>query len=238
MKTKLVPMLFNTDMAVAMRKNLKTQTRRGRGLDLPGLSDPETRFVETMIAENGDLMAIFFNDKTAMGYAIKSPYGRPGDIMWMREAYYVVEIGNIKQSFMSSEVNTEVCDQKLRPGLYIDGVKANKKPNMHMPLKYATVFRRITDIRIERLQDISEADAEQEGVSLIGKDGFNQVYRDYLSEKKKQQSGGFFTAKRSFISLIQAINGVEFWDINPWVWVVEFERHNLPRKQALEECGK
>lgn len=90
-------------------------------------------------------------------------------------------------------------------------------------LRWASrILLEITDIRVERLQDISEEDAVAEGVEPIeiicSRDGEKTAYRDY-------EFSGFYlnSPKDSFKSLWRKINGAESWATNPWVWVVEFK---------------
>ena len=80
---------------------------------------------------------------------------------------------------------------------------------------------RITDVRIERIQDISDEDCLREGLDeRIVPDGFGGIIKDYSYKNSK---GIYCCPREGFYSLINAISGKETWDKNPWVFVYEFE---------------
>jgi hypothetical protein len=92
------------------------------------------------------------------------------------------------------------------------------KPSIHMPRWASRITLRITDIRVERLQDISEDDARAEGAmwhdgGTYWHSGWRHDYSDVHAD-----------AYSSFARLWNNINGPGAWDANPWVWVVSFER--------------
>lgn len=129
----------------------------------------------------------------------KCPYGQPGDVLWVRESFYPA-------------TNT--------PFIYkADGWVGDNtwKPSIHMPKDAARIWLKLTDVKVERLQDIAEADAIAEGIEIIDQEG-QKVYRRY---------DGYYTvtpsAYVSYWSLWASINGEESWLANPWVWVLSFE---------------
>lgn len=151
---------------------------------------------------------------------IKCPYGQPGDILWVRESwclktpygpedyYFGYKAGDTGVMIKASEK----YDYKS-PDVYF--------PSIHMPKEACRIKLLVKSVRVERLQDITEQDAIAEGVSRYPK---SPIY----GYKNYQDSDGYFlTAKESFKSLWQSINGPDSWDANPWVWVVEFERVQL-----------
>lgn len=87
------------------------------------------------------------------------------------------------------------------------------RPSLHMPRWASRITLEVTGVRVERLQEISEADARAEGLSTApggwwsGADG---------------QAGA--TPRAAFALLWNSINGADSWNENPWVWVVEFRR--------------
>lgn len=95
------------------------------------------------------------------------------------------------------------------------GEKHPFSPSIHLPKWCSRIWLEVTDVRVERLHDISEDDAKAEGVEQ-NPDG---SWRDYLEPIRLWQDA----AKPSFISLWQSINGEDSWNANPWVWVVSFE---------------
>ena len=89
------------------------------------------------------------------------------------------------------------------------------KPSIHMPRHLSRILLEVIAVSVERLQDISEADAQAEGIERAGECN----WRDYLDD------GNDFTGARySYRSLWEQIHGPGSWDANPWVWVVEFKR--------------
>ncbi|HNW91201.1 MAG TPA: hypothetical protein PKN48_16195 [Bacteroidales bacterium] len=118
----------------------------------------------------------------------RCPYGQPGDILWVRESFF-----NHFSDLYSYKA---------------DNTKGNKKwkPSIHMPKAACRIFLRITDIRVERLKNITEEDANNEGVFLDMWD--NKV--------------------TAFSNLWKKINGHDSWSANPWVWVISFERCEKP----------
>lgn len=118
-----------------------------------------------------------------------------------------------------------ICDELDRNGIHPDadgmynfqGVQKQPlswRPSIHMPRAAARLILQITDIRVERLHSISEADAIAEGVEQ----GFDW-YRNY---KYPDTTYACLTAKHSFRTLWESINGPNSWGTNPWVWVITF----------------
>lgn len=197
------PILFSTEMVQAILDGRKTQTRR---VCKP---QPEIGLLR------GDLDYQWYDTDwecaihTGDGF---EPKYEKGDILWIRETF--VDVG-------------EKADQ------YFNGVrfhyKANEdfvgcwpwKPSIHMPKAAARIFLKVTDVRVERLQDISQEDAEAEGVK-IDDDGLSCW--NYLKNNWDD-----FAPEDSFESLWQKINGKTYpWEANPWVWVYTFERIEKP----------
>ena len=93
------------------------------------------------------------------------------------------------------------------------------RASMHLPRAFSRINLRVTGVKIERLQDISEADAKVEGVEF---DDFNEAWTDYghdIEERYWRNS-----ATESFKSLWELINGQGSWAANPWVAATSFER--------------
>lgn len=124
------------------------------------------------------------------------PYGNVGDLLWVRETFWE----NISdKSFAWYETDVFPIDAKR------DDVK--RKPSIFMPKWASRLTLEITGIRIERLQDITNADSIEEGTP---------DYRSYFNG---------FTMKDCYRKLWQSINGEDSWLNNPWVWVIEFKVH-------------
>lgn len=162
----------------------------------------------------------------------KCPYGRPGDILWVREMFfrngdeYIYRAdGTCCEQFEQCE-----CDEVGKP---------KWKPSIHMPKDACRIFLKVTDIRVERLQDISPGDACDEGIEYWNIDGdaleggeLQADFKNYMwRDDEKYEDYHFPTYAScidSFKSLWQSINGIESWEANPWVWVVSFKKIKKP----------
>jgi hypothetical protein len=105
------------------------------------------------------------------------------------------------------------------------------KPSIHMPRAASRILLEVVSVRVERLQDISEADAVAEGIKALTKDGRTIKYgipdRDGLPGNDNDGwhwCNWMPDASLAYRRLWQEINGFGSWEANPWVWVVEFTR--------------
>ena len=139
------------------------------------------------------------------------PKYQPGDILWVRETSIFLHNKWIYKADNLSEM-------KLFSGW---------KPSIFMPKEAARIFLKVTNVRVERLQDISEKDAIAEGVDMLGET--KQYNWKYYKNYNKSQDYTFMSPIDSFESLWQSINAKKHpWESNPWVWVYEFERIEKP----------
>jgi hypothetical protein len=139
------------------------------------------------------------------------PYGRPGDRLWVREAWTTHKFMDaIPPRDLTTISIAYVADGPIKTGKY--------RQAFHMPRRYSRILLDVTAVRVERLQDISEADAKAEGVTPKWEPG--------CSGRLMEALGGFRfrPAGSAYAELWEQINGPGSWDANPWVWVVEFRR--------------
>jgi len=201
------PILFNGEMVRVILDGRKTQTRRVAKLraDL----DPHNwRYHE----ELGEFVHTTTNQR------MKSPYGKKGMKLWVRETW---RGGNdtLESVFYRA-------DDSLASTPIYQNINVKWKPSIHMPRWASRINLEITDIRVERLQDISEEDANKEGCLFhsggsTGHSGFRfSMDHEFV----------YSTAKRAFQELWDSINGKPradgidiSWQANPWVWVVCFK---------------
>jgi hypothetical protein len=145
-----------------------------------------------------------------------------GDILWVREAF--------SESDPLYEYRADYGENVVGHGW---------RPSLFMPKQACRIWLEVTNVRLERLQDISEMDAIAEGlescVADLSKFGARAVgmklYRDYGRKNnslKDYPCNGFEFAKISFETLWQSINGANSWEENPWVWVYEFKQVEMP----------
>lgn len=233
------PILFQTDMVQAILQGRKTMTRRlfnPQPMDCGELHKQYTEaswknepanFVESIT--KGFWYCQYCGNGVRLGDynpGIKCPYGTVGDVLWVRETWnerngeyaYKASPDLFKKTNWFKEIRSAYKIANLPTP---DDV-LKWKPSIFMPRVASRITLKITNIKVERVQDISEEDAIKEGVfNMIDKDGNYNVYWDYI---KKSPIKGFLTAKESFRSLWISINGQESWDSNPFCWCVEFEK--------------
>lgn len=191
------PILFNTEMVQAILYGRKTQTRRT--FKYQPFSDAEIEgpdFFNTVkydkdgYTEEGPEVYGAWDENNDWG--IKSPC-QPGDILWVRETFAPIDYGHNLTRYAFKADGSIIWNY------------FKWKPSIHMPKDAARIWLKVTDVRCERLKDISEDDAWSEGVK--GK-GITRYEGESI---------------QLFQSLWQSIHGPDSWNENPWVWVYEFE---------------
>lgn len=210
------PILFSAPMVRAILDGRKTQTRR--------VVKPQPTMVtdKSIVPWNGDsavLMRLLYQSQRGC------PYGHPGDRLWVRESGW--ERPERTAKMMREGADTwprfayaadDWSDQD-RADFKAWGFKA--RPSIHMPRWASRITLEITRVRVERLQEISEADAIAEGVTIHNGDESCDCGQRIFN------GGGDYTrytATSAYRDLWESINGLGSWHPNPWVWVVEFKR--------------
>lgn len=192
------PILFSGPMVRAILNGTKTQTRRVA--KLPGDMTKEPG-VSGILCDG--VLRIYDAEDMGPTVHIPCPYGKSGDRLWVRETAIPTAHGVIYRADIEDSVEAAG----------IGAMYGGWKPSIHMPRVSSRITLEINQVRVERLQDITEEDAKAEGVECE-RDG----WKSYI--------GGSHVAYAftSFGSLWESINGPESWDANPWVWVIEFKR--------------
>jgi hypothetical protein len=166
--------------------------------------------------KDGELyFPIFSKTDPELRLRIKSPYGRKGDVMWMRETW----------NKRSEKAQLMGFDKYYHKAGWENCTDGGWKPSIHMPREACRFEAVIKDERLERLWDITEEDAVAEGLQPIA--GETEAWPDYM-----HNNGSYATARGSYLSLIQKLNKLPD-GANPWVWVVEYVN---PLKK-YEECN-
>jgi hypothetical protein len=210
---KEIPILYSTAMIQAKLAGRKTQTRRTSKLDLINQNPDDWEYV----FDDGKHM-FFSKTQEDLMHIVKCPYGMPGDLLWARETWNQVFVTT---SNKFPEGHLEFRYKADHKGMIIKG-HDKYKPSIHMPKVAARIWDRVVSIRVERLQDINEEDVIAEGIEVR-----ESGYRNY---RLKEDAFLFMTAKRSYQTLWESINGLESWEANPWVWVVTTENVSLTGK--------
>jgi hypothetical protein len=199
------PIPFSAPMVRALLAGTKTQTRRVVKID----------HTDSVFERLQGMLAHFFRLTSRVPVqAVRCPYGVPGDRLWVREAW---RSGKIADRFPPRELTPHPVWYEA-DGQAPEATNGKLRPGMFMPRWASRITLEITGVRVERLQDISEADAIAEGVERGAADGFWKLYG-------RETNGDMDRSPRvAYRSLWESINGAGSWDANPFVWVVEFKR--------------
>ncbi len=193
------PIIFNTEMVRAILGGRKTQTRRVIKID--------------DAPENWKISIAGTSIVRTEPYDVKLPRYAAGDILWVRETWCK---------------NGETYLYKAGCPHLQDNMWIKWRPSIFMPKEACRIKLRVTNVRVERLQDITEEDAIAEGINWLDEacysnNGWTPTFYD-------PDSGGSPVFRDGFTALWDSINAKRGygWDTNPWVWVIEFERVEKP----------
>lgn len=213
------PILFNTEMVQAIMEGRKTQTRRVAFLndslrEFHTQNYPEGWWYEGRVFKNFEMF-------------IRNPHSprckyKPGDILWVRETFDNIPISP-GGHFRFGGMYYYRADGDIRP----EGWKGNWHPSIHMPKEAARIFLRVKDVRVERLQDMTEEQAEKEGCSA-GR--FHITCGPFGNrDEPPEEFDAVEDFQRVWDSTIKPADLDRCgWDANPWVWVIEFEECERP----------
>ena len=194
------PIIFRAEMVRAILAGTKTQTRR--------IVKP--RHMATVGAEQFPILAMY-------------PCGSPGDRLWVRENFYQDGQWSLRLGCEPDDPHGGFWSGTSRVIYAADGtplpdpIPGNQwrsRPSIHMPRWASRITLEITDVRLEQLQDISEADAVAEGCKPIRP----ELVQDGLIVRPGR------SAVEEFRLVWEEIHGEGSWEKNPWVWVIEFKR--------------
>lgn len=225
--SRVLPILFNTDMVRAILDGRKTVTRR-LIKKLPDDAEFSGWLLDSTCQEDAkDIGSAGFKTlkqptEKAGCVFVKPPY-QPGDILYVRETWEHFdccscegdEHGNCPKEPQKSVIDKYGC------GCYMyrasDEIWGDAKwhPSIHMPKEAARIFLRAKEVRVERLQEITEKQSEDEGciddveycVGATARAHFKELWDSTIKKSDLDRYG---------------------WDANPWVWVIEFERCEKP----------
>lgn len=187
------PILFNTEMVRALLEGRKTATRR--------VMKPQPLFkTHRKYVFDDDVCPKKWDDCDDI---ITTYQYQPGDYLYVRETWRIFE----------SFIGLKMCEYKADE--CNNGTVQRWKSSIHMPKTAARIFLRVTDVRVERLQDISPEQCEKEGMTekqkeVLGKEEYWYWFKELWDSTVKKQDLDRYG-----------------WDANPWVWVIEFERVNV-----------
>ncbi|MHC4574383.1 MAG: morphogenetic protein [Planctomycetota bacterium] len=198
------PILFNAEMVRAILDGRKTQTRRP--MKLRDFRPSDTRGYEWAYRDN---RALWNEVSTPMLIELKSPFGQPGDRLWVRETW-------------AKEESRYICPNYGNPGAHFEGdlfYRASHddnwpgpwKPSIHMPRAYSRITLEAKRVWAERLRSITPQDCHAEGIRIA------TTLDDFPA-----QAPAYTRSFNDIWAPIYAAKGYG-WDENPWVWACEFE---------------
>ncbi|MEX2952532.1 hypothetical protein AB4K01_15180 [Serratia fonticola] len=210
------PIIFNAEMVRAILDGRKTQTRRlVPAWQLPkhypdNTENPRYNWMATAQRHRRWGYGVFGETEEACAKELSEmapcPFGSAGNRLWVRETFRVhsraTDVATLV--YRASERNSwteqthrvpvSACDKPVSPEKWT--------PSLHMPRWASRLVLEITDVRVERLRSMSQQDARAEGVIA---------------------ASGPMEAGLAFRQLWESIYGADSWQVNPWVWVIEFK---------------
>lgn len=153
-----------------------------------------------------------------------SPFGQPGDRLWVREAHAFYGLNYLDLGVWHPIDRDVCCHFREACPVDLESRIDRWRPSIHMPRWASRITLEITSVRVERLQEISEEDAKKEGIESEG--GDPKMWKSYNPKL------GWLSVDdpaMSYRTLWESINGPGSWDANPWVWVIEFKRLEVAR---------
>lgn len=192
------PILFTGAMVCAIREGRKTQTRR---VIKP---QPEWKPEGGYDWYQRDRRELW-QQYTAEEFLKRSPYGVPGDLLWVREAWTEWQFSTRGGRLLPKRVVYKADAELHGTGLW--------RPSIHMPRWASRITLEVTEVRVERVQEIEAEDCEAEGIATPEYDMCDGAWRDAFAE-----TWDSINAKRGF-----------GWKENPYVWVVGFKVAEVKR---------
>jgi hypothetical protein len=243
------PILYSASMVCALLAGKKSQTRR--------MLKPQPELTESGWLQWRDGECAI--DCFAASIVDDCPYGLPDDLLWVRESLCRNcepdgrdDEGRGLWAARYAADHTQVSEQ-LALGLWcplmaLHGFRRQPRgfsvPSIHMPMPYSRITQRITSVRVERLQDISEADAIAEGICYLGKN-VNGIDMWAQFGAIAQTTAGLCadvdfigrTAQEAYRKLWESINGKASWAANPWVWAISADTLKQNVDQVMRQAA-
>lgn len=208
------PILFNTQMVRAILDGRKSCTRRivkPQWEECPNCKYVHNEYIYDNLAEN-----VYC---ARCGYPLvperRVPY-QPGDILYVRETWCGWYLPLVGMHYCYRATEPDGNKRPTSPEYDCDVEKISWHPSIHMPKEAARIWLKVTNVRVERLQDISGEDLIKEGIDFFQSNYVRVAFNEFKNIWNS-------TIKKSDIDRYG-------WDANPWVWVIEFERCEKPQE--------
>lgn len=219
---KYIQILFKPEMVNAILEGRKTQTRRLNCLKMVNKNPDVWEIFKKSAGANQPYSCYSKNDIETV-FDLKQPY-QAGNVLWVREQYcetsreYIDKISGLPYVYKASAKGPDADEVMKEFGW-------KWKPSIHMPKAACRIFLEITEVRVERLKDISTNDAIAEGINkLVDQDGWI-VYHHTFNPPDSERFGNAIAAYKN---LWNSINGANSWQANPFVWAITFKRIDKP----------
>ena len=223
------PILFNTEMVRAILDGRKSCTRRivkPQWEECPNCKYVHNEYIYDNLAEN-----VYC---ARCGYPLvperRAPY-QPGDILYVRETWCGWYLPLVGMHYCYRATEPDGNKRPTSPEYDCDVEKISWHPSIHMPKEAARIWLKVTDVRVERLQEMKPVDVIKEGAYPDCWDCLNTYEESgsqccYGTEEECSQCDGVMMEwEKLWNSTIKKTDIDRYgWDVNPWVWVIEFER--------------
>ena len=198
--SRVLPILFNMKMVRAILDGRKSCTRR--------IIKPQPQGYFEVSEE-----LLYIYDTDGKQGKITPPY-QPGDILYVRETWKQAPNGYYYYEDWQKDDIADVTKWK---------------PSIHMPKEAARIWLKGTDVRGERLQEITRLSVQKEGIEVDPKECAGKF--DFITEL-------FLLFQKLWDSTIKKSDLDSYgWDANPYVWVIEFERCEKPKEEKGNDSG-
>lgn len=214
---KFIPILFSTPMVKALLEKRKTMTRR---MVPPDMME-EYYHYDDMVRSVGKPEGASCSRSYEEEFLMERSRWKPGDILWVRESFSNLNVDFTCSPYWIFKADMDHPDQHG---------PVTWKPSIHMPKKLCRIFLEVTEVRVERLQDITEEDCLAEGS---------------IERNHRCNGGGYYEGggeiwdcicqnwldspeRLGFFDLWEDIHGPESLTLNPWVWVISFKQISKP----------
>lgn len=230
MERKVRPILMQGPLVIQSLEGKKTNTRRI--LKPQPFRDGDDG---TLVWKEGRVLT---PDRVAQN----CPYGKPGDLLWVRENWKPDTDGDVSCiSYEADKSSIHIENTQEAANRWLEARRTEEqypylrptrwRPSIHMPRWASRLTLEIENVSIEQLQEITNSDALREGVEF--RDGCYGVWRP----NGTMVCGGGDDAIDAFRCLWININGTGSWDKNPWVWVVRYKAHKKNVDKLLSELS-